>query len=495
MKPRYGFRYVPFMDHAAQLPLRLFPDEIDEAGVSRFHVFNDGTICSPGGVLRRLSEILRNDVANMSAQTWKKFRLPLRILLNMQLEPGEDWHAIWTEGENASTRRQLKFLEARGHSPGIKRPVDGARMLSHPSPQYGNFDRLALHFLYDRLEQAGLSQRNFTLLTFFADGDIEQRIEYISLMKEQDRRSDHIGRRFLAPKTQTRISIPVDPMACAATLISDLELAGAPDIIMHANIVLRLNGKRPMSVLHANAHGWIIKGREDRVGCRNKRRGKDVTKAQFVMPLHVRESLIARLSAERSPIDPGRSLLEEIGLKAEDLAGPDRDTAQAAKRFLERVAIFPRPSAGTSVDAFLTYDGFRYWTIKGRRLRQAAGGYKPTLFNDGRREPTLRDYRRASITRQVLDLFARTTKGSKEREDGLKEIATKHDQSTDQSEAYAAWAYQWEAEQEALDDYAAERAAMDAHERAVLVPDSLPARNSLAESFARLSSRPRDLTE
>jgi hypothetical protein len=276
-------------------------------------------------------------------------------------------------------------------------------------------------------------------------------------------------------------------------LTTDLELANAPELIKDSNIVLRLNGKRPMSVIHANAYGWVIKGAKDRVGCRNKRRGEDVTQAQFVMPPDVRARLVERLSAEKSPIEPTRTLMEEIEVKADELFGADEELAKEAKTFLERVAIFPRPSAETSFDAFITYEGLRYWTIKGREIRQERGGHKPILFNDGRREPTLRDYRRATITRQVLELFANTTKGSQERADGLMEIATKHDQSTDQSKAYADWAYQLEAEREALEDYAAEEAAMKAHEKVVIGETERNGEGTLDADLAHLADRPKDL--
>jgi hypothetical protein len=389
-------------------------------------------------------------VAEMPAEVRKKMLPLLRKILNLELRENEDWRSIWLEGEQDSVDRQKKFFLSRGHSFSRVRPLDGAQRLKHPKPVYGNFDRLALHLLYDIFEIAGLTAANHTLLRFFAKADIEQRSEYIKLVGQKGRRADHVGRRWLAPHAKARVSIPVDPMACVELLESDLERVDAPASIKDANLVLRLNGKRPMSIIHASAYGWVIKGMGNACGCRNKRGGDDVTIASFIMPDSVRVNLIKRLEAEPSPSRPGCSVYDDVMLCSDALRSANSEEVEAAADFLRQVPIFPRPSAPSLLSAFLTYEGLNYWTLKGRKARHAAGERKPLQFSDGRREPTLRDYRRASITADVLELFARTSKGSKERAAGLLEIAARHDQSTDQSKAYAKWAYAVEHEREML---------------------------------------------
>ena len=436
--------------------LAIDTQETSSSGIARFYVSNEGDVVSPGGYCGRLSRTLRLLVQEMSPEARRKFLPRLRVYLNMEMVEGEDWR-FWLEGLEESWKRQDAFLTSKGHRIGVKRPIDGAQELSHPRAVSGNFDRIMLHHFHDALDAAGLTPANHTHLPFFADADIEQRMAYIQLMKQRKRRSDQIGRRLLAPKMKPTTSIPVNPMDCVAVLAADLRLAEAPEEIVDINHALRINGKRPFSILTANAYGWVLKDCSNKVACRNKGRKLKLV-SRFIMTPTMAAAVRTRFAQERSPLCESRTLLEEIERLASVLWGPDAQQAAEAEAFLSSVAIFKRPSAVSSVDGFLSYEGLRYWTNKGRRLRNAQGGHRVVQFSDGRREPNLRDYRRASITKQILELYARTSNEA-EREAGREKIARMHDQSHDQSKAYAAFAYAEEEERRAEAQFASEAAA------------------------------------
>lgn len=456
----------------------------------RFVVFDTGDVVGPEGRCRKLSSALRAAVATLSPETMRKLLPPLRDYLNLEMAAGEDWRSIWREGEGAAEVRQIAFYRQRGHTIGRRRPLDGAIALSHPKASYARFDRLAVQLLYDLLEQAELVEQNHSLVGFFAQADIERRAEYIKLLRDRGRRPDHIGRRFLAPQVRTGVSIPLDPRACADLLIEDLDRVQAPEIVRDMNEILRLNGKRPLAVLHANALGWAMHGARDTVACRNKGRGQGITEAVFVMPPDMEMRLRDRLASEPSPTSDGKTLLEEIEARRPDLRSSKKETKASAQKFLASVAIFPRPSARTSIDTFLTYDGLRYWTEKGRKARQSLHDLPGNRFSDGLREPTLRDYRRASITQHILELFARTQHGSPERLQGLTHIARLHDQSSDQSKTYADWAYQREA-LEAARQLFEKNGARSARTLPITMPEKSCTSDDLAHRLAHLAARER----
>lgn len=258
-----------------QLSLSLFPDQPDETGIARFHVSDEGHVTGPAGYCRAFSRHLRAWVAKVAPETRRKLLPPMRLFLNLELEEGEDWR-IWRDDADKAERRQNAFLESRGHTLGTKRPIDTAQELSHPSPAYGNFDRLALHRLYDVLDTAGLTEGNLSHLTFFATAELDTRTEYIKVMRERNRGSDQIGRRLLAPRLKKRLAIPVDPMHCVAVLQHDLVRAEAPEIVIDANAVIRTNGKRPFMAITASTLGWALKGLENKVACHNKGRGSSL---------------------------------------------------------------------------------------------------------------------------------------------------------------------------------------------------------------------------
>lgn len=419
----------------------------------RFHVTPRGQVISPAGFCPRLSRALGLMISEVSHEWRRKFLPRLRAYLNMEMVPGENWR-FWHEDTEASWRRQDAFLTGRGHKIGPRRSIDGARQLSHPNAVAGNFDRIMLHRFYDALDAAGLTPRNQTHLPFFAAATMEERIAYIQLMKRRKRQSDQIGRRLLAPKFKPVTSIPVNPIECVAALEADIRLADAPQEVAEINRLLRINGKRPFSILTSSAYGWALKDLGSKVACRNKGRGTALV-ARFVMPPDTVAALRARLADEPSPLSGERSLLEEVEMQAARLWGADRAAAAEAEEFLSSVALFKRPTAPSSVGGFLSYEGLRYWTLKGRKLRRFRGEAAIVRYSDGRREPNLRDYRRASITRQMLDLHART-KNEAEREAGRLAIARRHDQSFDQSKSYAAFVYAMEEEEKAEAQFAIE---------------------------------------